>query len=78
MNASPTITDVSVAGDSICLSLQRSVMSIDGRHVQSLHSSGVRCGIGAHDWTRRGWVTQPVGRGNLAPTMMTHRKLRCT
>ena len=22
-----------------------------------------------HRWTRRGWVPQPIGQGNLAPTM---------
>ena len=24
---------------------------------------------GKRDWMRRGWVPQPVGLGNLAPTM---------
>ena len=56
-------------GGNVCLSLQRSDMSIAARHVQSPRSRGAQCGIVAHRGTRRGWVTQPIGRGNLAPTI---------
>ena len=56
-------------GGNVCLSLQRSDMSIAARHVQSQRSRGAQCGIVAHRGTRRGWVTQPIGRGNLAPTI---------
>ena len=51
------------------LSLQRSDMSIAARHLQSPHSREAQCGIVAHRGIRRGWVPQPIGRGNLAPTM---------
>ena len=27
------------------------------------------------DWMRRGWVPQPVGRGNLAPTMRAGHRI---
>ena len=46
-------------------------MSIAARHIQSPRSRGAQCGIVAHPRTRRGWVPQPIGRGNLAPTMDT-------
>ena len=52
------------------LSLQRSDMSIAARHIQSPRSRGAQCGIVAHRRTRRGWVPQPIGRGNLAPTIV--------
>ena len=56
-------------GGNVCLSLQRSDMSIAARHVQSQRSRGAQCGIIAHRGTRRGWLPQPAGRGNLAPTI---------
>ena len=46
-------------------------MSIAARHIQPPRSRGAQCGNVAHRGIRRGWVSQPIGRGNLAPTMDT-------
>ena len=37
--------------------------------------SGAICGSVAHRETRRGWVPQPIGRGDLAPTMRAGHRI---
>ena len=43
----------------------------EGRHVAPRYGRHENWNVSNRSWIRRGWVPQPVGRGNLAPTMDT-------